>query len=1011
MKYLIVQYIGYNRGDANNPNDPNRGTYAARDQIVVVRKKTGKPDAYGQSWRECALGVKQACTLQYMYSDNIEVTIKYESVTVDKKDATISITSRVLTPTAAPTILDCGDNLRFTLELTTDRYASETSWSLAERDDSNNPIVSVAAGMYATSTYMIGPSDFPAFCLKPGTIYIFKMGDTYGDGICCSWGEGSYTGRLDGKEIFTGGVFDREDLKFFDEGGEINPSVSPTRAPSVSPTLFPSVSPTLGPTIEPTTAPSYVLSDSPTIVPSVSPSSGFTTAPTHMLSDHPTPVRSVSPTSSLSNTPSYSPSVSPSKKPTEQPSEEPSSQQSSTPNISPSAAPSESFSGYPSSSPSTFPIKQPSGSPIEPVRKESKIEGEAAPPNPPITNATELEASLISKTNNAISSTFRLLGRSVQEINCSVNAVASSTSCSDKFTQESLNGTSVCYKFKIEISGVEDGTSCDVNSAAEAIVAEMDSGTLLSVIGATTEIVTTLATEFPTDQPSDQPSEHSSDLPTDKRSDQPTQQPSVNPSALSSLLPSIDSSTKPSYLPSNWSSDEPTISPSTLPSYLSSHSPTSSPSNLPSERPTGKPTISPTTLPSYLPSSSPSNPPSKLQSELPSNWSSDEPSVAQTVTPSDSPSGLPSNSPSYAPTFLPSVSPSERVTESPSNELSEIPSDSPSYLPSSVFSDTPSKKTSDEPSDTRSDKPSIASSESPSEFQSSAPSYRPSDAHSDPPSKSLSNPPSYTSSSFPSDAPNKMSSNGPSKSLSNSPSVASSFVPSSSPSERRIVTSVPPSASTPAPTSSCQDDAEYKYKGGKKNCQKIRTLNNVVQFCKKKDTKKEGNPRVSSFCRKTCGLCTSEPTQAPVGAPEVCTDDGEYKWQSSKTKDCSKIGSFTNRVEFCNKVDKKKWPRKPVNYYCPVTCETCPLSALSSESASSSSSSSSSSNIDVWFHPKCQDHQEYTFRKSVKTCSTIRNYSDTKRNVFCLRTDTKKSPKKPVSYYCSETCGLCGTMN
>jgi len=40
-----------------------------------------------------------------------------------------------------------------------------------------------------------------------GILYEFTLNDTYGDGICCSYGQGSYTISVDGEEVATGGDF------------------------------------------------------------------------------------------------------------------------------------------------------------------------------------------------------------------------------------------------------------------------------------------------------------------------------------------------------------------------------------------------------------------------------------------------------------------------------------------------------------------------------------------------------------------------------------------------------------------------------------------------------------------------------------------------------------------------------------------------------------------------------------------------------------------------------------
>ena len=83
------------------------------------------------------------------------------------------------------------------LSLTTDRYASETSWTVT---DASGAIVESGSGYSNSTTYPISLS------LATGN-YTFTINDSYGDGICCQFGNGSYTLTGDGSTIATGGDF------------------------------------------------------------------------------------------------------------------------------------------------------------------------------------------------------------------------------------------------------------------------------------------------------------------------------------------------------------------------------------------------------------------------------------------------------------------------------------------------------------------------------------------------------------------------------------------------------------------------------------------------------------------------------------------------------------------------------------------------------------------------------------------------------------------------------------
>ena len=79
-----------------------------------------------------------------------------------------------------------------TIDITTDNYSTETSWQLI--DESGTIYASITAGdlTSANSSYSWD------ICLDDLSCYSFVISDTYGDGICCSYGNGGYTLTLDG---------------------------------------------------------------------------------------------------------------------------------------------------------------------------------------------------------------------------------------------------------------------------------------------------------------------------------------------------------------------------------------------------------------------------------------------------------------------------------------------------------------------------------------------------------------------------------------------------------------------------------------------------------------------------------------------------------------------------------------------------------------------------------------------------------------------------------------------
>lgn len=97
------------------------------------------------------------------------------------------------------------------LELTTDDYASETGWEL--RDANGTVLQSVTAGNYTDNTTTTETITLPS---EDNVCYTFVLTDTYGDGICCGYGEGAYTLRdSSGNIIATGDSFGSEDATEF----------------------------------------------------------------------------------------------------------------------------------------------------------------------------------------------------------------------------------------------------------------------------------------------------------------------------------------------------------------------------------------------------------------------------------------------------------------------------------------------------------------------------------------------------------------------------------------------------------------------------------------------------------------------------------------------------------------------------------------------------------------------------------------------------------------------------
>jgi len=94
-----------------------------------------------------------------------------------------------------------------TVEINTDQWGDETSWEIYDQP-SLALIASGGNGLYnGNSTYT------HQVCVDSAKCYFFIIYDAFSDGICCTYGLGSYTVRYNGTIVGTGGVFaDSESL-------------------------------------------------------------------------------------------------------------------------------------------------------------------------------------------------------------------------------------------------------------------------------------------------------------------------------------------------------------------------------------------------------------------------------------------------------------------------------------------------------------------------------------------------------------------------------------------------------------------------------------------------------------------------------------------------------------------------------------------------------------------------------------------------------------------------------
>merc|ERR1719203_2769038 len=141
-------------------------------------------------------------------------------------------------PTPAPTKTPlCSSPSEVLVEVTSDNWPGDISWYL-KNEETGEEILS--GGDYTDANTLF--TDSGPIC--PGT-YEFRIDDSWGDGLCCSYGNGGYSVKVDGEEVASGGEYTSFESTTFTVGASspTTPPPATTPAPTVS-TIAPSMPPT-----------------------------------------------------------------------------------------------------------------------------------------------------------------------------------------------------------------------------------------------------------------------------------------------------------------------------------------------------------------------------------------------------------------------------------------------------------------------------------------------------------------------------------------------------------------------------------------------------------------------------------------------------------------------------------------------------------------------------------------------------------------------------------------------
>ncbi|GAA4274138.1 hypothetical protein GCM10022258_34320 [Aquimarina gracilis] len=172
---------------------------ASNDEGATWTSIWNRSGNQGNSW--------QTATIDLAAYLGTGVQLRFNRVTGGTWRADAAIDAVSLTTDSGPGG-DCAD-ADLTLSITFDNYPQETSWTL---EDAGGNIV--ASESYSTANPDGSTVTESITGLASGT-YTFTMFDSFGDGICCGFGNGSYTLSSSAGTIVSGGEFTSSDATTF----------------------------------------------------------------------------------------------------------------------------------------------------------------------------------------------------------------------------------------------------------------------------------------------------------------------------------------------------------------------------------------------------------------------------------------------------------------------------------------------------------------------------------------------------------------------------------------------------------------------------------------------------------------------------------------------------------------------------------------------------------------------------------------------------------------------------
>ncbi|KAH8063075.1 serine-type endopeptidase [Aureococcus anophagefferens] len=165
---------------------------------------------------------------------NAEAFVECAANGAPSKSPTVSPAPTTAAPSLRPTISpaptpDCGCHHDVLVRVRTDWFPHEASWTFESVDAPDAcEDLQTKGGPWEESETTYSAYATQHAC--EGVDYKFVMLDSFGDGLCCSNGEGGFELELDGEVIHSGGQFMTDDVfkfKISADGVETNPTPAP----------------------------------------------------------------------------------------------------------------------------------------------------------------------------------------------------------------------------------------------------------------------------------------------------------------------------------------------------------------------------------------------------------------------------------------------------------------------------------------------------------------------------------------------------------------------------------------------------------------------------------------------------------------------------------------------------------------------------------------------------------------------------------------------------------------